>query len=253
MPPLYARPRHAAPRDITKLRAALVPAVLIASTGSALGGLAVSASADSAAVSVTPAASGLDLMTAREERARLVADSEARAARTRLEEARKAEELRQAELAAQEAARVAAEQAAQAEAARKAAEAAAPKAVRPGDGRITSPFGPRWGRLHAGVDLACGTGCPVRAAVAGVVLSAGNEGGYGKAVRIQHADGSTALYAHNSAVTVSKGQKVAAGDLIAREGNSGNSTGPHLHFEVRVGGSPVNPVTWLRARGVGNI
>lgn len=130
------------------------------------------------------------------------------------------------------------------------AEPPAPAYVRPGDGRRTSPFGPRWGRLHAGVDLAAGTGSPVRAVTAGVVQSAGLESGYGKCVRLLHADGTQSVYAHMSALLVEAGQEVRAGDLIGREGNTGNSTGPHLHFEVRSDGAPVDPAAWLEARGV---
>jgi murein DD-endopeptidase MepM/ murein hydrolase activator NlpD len=122
--------------------------------------------------------------------------------------------------------------------------------VRPGDGARTSGYGPRWGRLHAGVDLAAGTGAPVRATAAGTVLSAGVESGYGKCVRIAHPDGTVTLYAHMSELLVETGRAVAVGEQIGREGNTGRSTGPHLHFEVRVDGTPVNPAAWLQARGV---
>ena len=261
LPPLYARPRHAAPRDTTKIRAALVPAVLVASTGSALGGLAAGASADDGVVRATAASSEVatttvDVEALLKERQLVVEQNEARASRDRALAEKKAAEAAAAAEAAriaaeQEAARVAAEQAAAAKAAAEAEAAAnAKKFARPGQGRITSTFGSRWGRLHAGIDMACGTGCPIRAAAAGTVISAGWEGGYGKAVRIQHADGTVTLYAHNSSILVSKGQRVAAGQQISREGSTGNSTGPHLHFEVRVGGNPVNPLVWLRQRGI---
>ncbi|CAA9333706.1 MAG: hypothetical protein AVDCRST_MAG16-1425, partial [uncultured Frankineae bacterium] len=125
-----------------------------------------------------------------------------------------------------------------------------PSFVRPGVGALTSGYGPRWGRLHAGIDLASGIGSPVSAVAAGTVLSAGVEGGYGQVVRLQHADATVSLYAHLSAILVTKGQVVPAGTYLGREGNSGASTGPHLHFEIRVGGRPVDPVPWLRARGV---
>ncbi|HVM27093.1 MAG TPA: M23 family metallopeptidase, partial [Mycobacteriales bacterium] len=82
------------------------------------------------------------------------------------------------------------------------------------------------------------------------VVSAGWEGGYGKAVRIRHKDGTQTLYAHLSSISVGSGERVSAGQRIGREGSTGNSTGPHLHFEVRVGGNPVNPLRWLRNHGV---
>lgn len=122
--------------------------------------------------------------------------------------------------------------------------------ARPGDGRLTSSYGRRWGRLHAGIDLAAGTGAPIRAAAGGTVTSSGNEGGYGRAIRILHSDGTVTVYGHMSKLIARGGQRVAAGELIGLEGNTGQSTGPHLHFEVRVNGSPINPVTWLRQRGI---
>ena len=122
--------------------------------------------------------------------------------------------------------------------------------ARPGTGRLTSGYGRRWGRLHAGIDLASGIGSPVRAVAAGRVESAGWEGGYGRAVRITHSDGTVTVYGHMSALLVDSGERVEAGQLIGREGNTGHSTGPHLHFEVRVNGTPVNPLPWLRKRGI---
>jgi murein DD-endopeptidase MepM/ murein hydrolase activator NlpD len=125
-----------------------------------------------------------------------------------------------------------------------------PQFVRPGTGRLTSGYGARWGRLHAGIDLAAGVGAPISAVAAGTVASAGNEGGYGRAVRLQHDDGTVTVYAHMSQLLVTVGQRVTAGTYLGLEGSSGHSTGPHLHFEVRVGGRPVDPAPWLRARGV---
>ena len=122
--------------------------------------------------------------------------------------------------------------------------------VRPGLGRLTSSYGRRWGRLHAGIDLASGVGSPIRAVTNATVLSAGWEGGYGRCVRLVHNDGTVTVYAHLSSINVSKGERVSAGERIGREGNTGQSTGPHLHFEVRINGTPVNPTSWLRKRGV---
>ena len=126
-----------------------------------------------------------------------------------------------------------------------------PKFARPSDGALTSVYGRRWGRLHAGIDLAAGSGSTIRAAAAGTVSSAGTESGYGRAVRIVHPDGTTTVYAHMSQLVVSTGQRVEAGAQVGQEGSTGRSTGPHLHFEVRVDGAPIDPLAWLRARGVG--
>ena len=122
--------------------------------------------------------------------------------------------------------------------------------ARPGKGRRTSSYGRRWGRLHAGVDLAAGTGSPIRAVTDAVVESARRESGYGLCVRLRHADGTVSVYAHMSRLLVSTGEKVSAGQRIGLEGNTGRSTGPHLHFEIRVNGTPINPAAWLRKRGV---
>lgn len=122
--------------------------------------------------------------------------------------------------------------------------------VRPGSGRLTSPYGRRWGRLHAGVDLAAGMGSPIRAVTDGTVLSAETESGYGQAIRLLHSDGTVTFYAHMSALLVNTGDTVNAGQQIGREGNSGRSTGPHLHFEVQINGAPVDPASWLAKRGI---
>jgi murein DD-endopeptidase MepM/ murein hydrolase activator NlpD len=135
-----------------------------------------------------------------------------------------------------------------------AAEAARPKAVVPVNGaRLTSTFGPRWGTLHAGIDLAAPMLTPEYAAADGVVLEAGPASGYGLAVYIQHANGDVTVYGHMEEILVQPGQVVRAGDTIARLGNRGQSTGPHLHFEVHVGGvngTKIDPLPWLRQRGV---
>jgi murein DD-endopeptidase MepM/ murein hydrolase activator NlpD len=124
------------------------------------------------------------------------------------------------------------------------------EAARPSDGVLTSPFGPRWGRLHAGLDFATGIGAPMRAAADGTVAAAGAESGYGTTVRMHHPDGAETVYAHLSVAEVAPGQPVAAGQNLGREGSTGQSTGPHLHFEVRYAGAPVDPAAWLLARGV---
>jgi len=115
----------------------------------------------------------------------------------------------------------------------------------PLSGPITSPFGPRWGRMHTGIDIAGPYGAPIRAAKAGTVILAGSDGGYGNATIIDHGGGFSTLYGHQSRIVVSDGQTVSQGQVIGYEGCSGNCTGPHVHFETRVNGSPQNPMNYL--------
>ena len=121
----------------------------------------------------------------------------------------------------------------------------------PSNGRISSPFGfrihPKLGyrRMHTGMDFAAGYGSPIRAADSGTVIFAGWYGGYGYAVIINHGKGITTLYAHSSKLYVSEGESVKRGQAIAAIGSTGLSTGPHLHFEVRKNGTPVNPANYL--------
>jgi murein DD-endopeptidase MepM/ murein hydrolase activator NlpD len=115
----------------------------------------------------------------------------------------------------------------------------------PVNGPVSSPFGQRWGRLHAGVDIPVPVGTPVRAAQSGRVIIAGSMGGYGLYICIAHGGGLSTCYAHNSSLGVSQGQSVKQGQVIAQSGNTGNSTGPHVHFEVRVNGTPVDPMGYL--------
>jgi murein DD-endopeptidase MepM/ murein hydrolase activator NlpD len=126
-----------------------------------------------------------------------------------------------------------------------------PMFVMPTKGAWTSGFGYRWGVLHGGIDLANSIGTPILAASDGVVIAAGPTGGYGNWVKLRHADGTVTLYGHLSAWNVEVGQRVWAGDQIAKMGNTGNSTGPHLHFEVLLNGTDrVDPVGWLAKRGL---
>lgn len=113
-------------------------------------------------------------------------------------------------------------------------------------GRISSRFGPRWGRMHEGLDIAVNTGTRVRAAADGVVRFAGWNGGYGYLVVIDHGRGIETRYAHNSRLQVKRGQRVSRGEVIALSGSTGNSTGPHVHFEIRQNGKPVDPLRYLR-------
>jgi murein DD-endopeptidase MepM/ murein hydrolase activator NlpD len=123
--------------------------------------------------------------------------------------------------------------------------------VRPNRGSISSPFGMRWGRMHEGVDLAGGYGSPILAASDGFVLYAGSAPGYGRVVKIREPDGTETWYGHMSRFLTKAGDHVKAGQLIALVGAAGDATGPHLHFEVHVGGRPVDPVPFLRAHGAG--
>ena len=199
------------------------------------------------------------------------ADFEAQVAELERESAAIAETLRRRQAATAEAARQA-EAAPQAESPSaggsagpggsggSAAPDPSPSAARPAPGKlldpipgapITSGFGPRvhpiYGdaRVHTGIDIGAGTGTPIRAAGDGVVVSAGAQGGYGNATIIDHGGGIATLYAHQSSLGVSDGQRVTAGQTIGRVGCTGSCTGPHLHFEVRVDGDPVNPVPYL--------
>ena len=119
--------------------------------------------------------------------------------------------------------------------------------------RVSSDFGPRTdpveggSRFHTGVDLAVPEGTPIKAALNGVVKAAGPRGAYGNAVEIDHGNGMTTLYAHNSEVGVTAGQQVRAGEVIAAAGQTGRATGAHLHLEVRMEGKPINPRSALNA------
>jgi murein DD-endopeptidase MepM/ murein hydrolase activator NlpD len=117
--------------------------------------------------------------------------------------------------------------------------------VWPVHGVLTSGFGWRWGRMHEGIDIAVSNGTPVVAAASGTVILAGWMGGYGNLVVVDHGGGVSTAYGHNTSVAVGVGQHVAQGQLIAYSGNTGHSTGPHVHFEVRINGSAVDPMGYL--------
>ena len=112
-------------------------------------------------------------------------------------------------------------------------------------GPVTSPFGMRWGRMHEGIDIAAPTGTAIRAAAAGTVIYAGWLSGYGNLVILDHGNGLATAYGHQSSVAVTTGQTVTQGHTIGYVGSTGHSTGPHLHFEVRVNGVPVDPLGYL--------
>ncbi len=115
----------------------------------------------------------------------------------------------------------------------------------PCDGVVTSGFGMRWGRMHEGIDIGCPYGAPNRAAAAGTVIYAGWMSGYGNLVVIDHGNGLSTAYAHASSLAVGVSQSVAQGQTVSYVGSTGHSTGPHLHFEVRVNGVAVDPLGYL--------
>ncbi|HEY6423435.1 MAG TPA: M23 family metallopeptidase [Pseudonocardiaceae bacterium] len=121
----------------------------------------------------------------------------------------------------------------------------------PTNGTFTSGYGGRWGAFHYGIDLANAIGTPILAAADGVVAESGPASGFGLWVRILHADGTITVYGHINRSLVVQGQKVRAGQEIAEMGNRGNSTGPHLHFEVwNAAGQKINPLIWLHQHGI---
>jgi murein DD-endopeptidase MepM/ murein hydrolase activator NlpD len=115
----------------------------------------------------------------------------------------------------------------------------------PVNGPITSPFGERWGRMHEGIDIGVGYGTPIEAAASGTVVYAGWESGYGNFVVIDHGNGLATAYGHQSQIAVSNGQAVSQGHVIGYVGCTGHCFGPHLHFEVRVNGTAVDPLGYL--------
>ena len=116
---------------------------------------------------------------------------------------------------------------------------------------ITSGFGYRWGRLHAGEDFAVPVGTPLAAMSTGTVVFAGQESGYGNLVQVRYWDGTISYYGHMSRISVNIGQSVAPGDIVGESGNTGDSTGPHLHLEIHpAGGEPVDPLPWLAAHHI---
>jgi len=115
----------------------------------------------------------------------------------------------------------------------------------PASGPVTSPFGWRWGRMHEGIDIGASYGSGIHAAAAGTVLYCGWESGYGNLVVIDHGGNLATAYGHQSAIAVTCGQQVSQGQVIGYVGSTGHSTGPHLHFEVRINGAPVDPLGYL--------
>lgn len=118
------------------------------------------------------------------------------------------------------------------------------------DFTFSSPFGVRWGKLHAGIDLAAPEGVPYKAVHAGTVTQAGYFGAYGYSVTVKGADGVEVIYAHSRRVAVHVGDQVKAGQLLGEVGSTGAAFGTHLHLEIHVQGQPIDPIPYLRAKGV---
>lgn len=126
-----------------------------------------------------------------------------------------------------------------------------PSVAKPAEGAFTSGYGPRWGTIHQGIDIANAVGTPILAVMDGTVIDSGPASGYGNWIRIQHTDGSISVYGHMETLDVTVGQTVRAGEKIAGMGNRGFSTGSHLHFEIHPAGmGPVDPLPWFAERGI---
>jgi murein DD-endopeptidase MepM/ murein hydrolase activator NlpD len=161
----------------------------------------------------------------------------------------RAEDLEEVEtLAAESASLAAAIREAQEQAAASSTGSGIPSAsgfIWPVNGAVVSGFGWRGGRMHEGIDITASSGTPIWAAAAGTVIWASWRGGYGNCVVVDHGNGLATLYAHASSILVGVSQSVGQGETIALVGSTGNSSGPHLHFEVRVNGSAVDPLLYL--------
>ena len=117
--------------------------------------------------------------------------------------------------------------------------------VRPVSGVLTSRYGYRWGRTHTGIDIGASYGTTIKAAASGTITFAGWKGSLGNLVVVSHGNGIQTYYGHCSSLLVSAGQKVSAGQAIAKVGSTGSSTGNHLHFEIRINGSSINPQSYV--------
>ena len=116
---------------------------------------------------------------------------------------------------------------------------------------FTSGYGWRWGRMHEGNDFGTPVGTPVHAMSTGTVTFAGFEGGYGNKIEIEYWDGTVSVYGHLSVIQVSTGEQVTPGEVVGLSGNTGHSTGPHLHLEIHPGGgAAIDPAPWLRDHGL---
>ena len=179
---------------------------------------------------------------------RTQAQADAAAAKAAADAAKAAADAAAAQAQNQAQADAAAQQKAQADAAAAAAHNWVP--FIDGGYQLTSGFGMRWGSMHPGQDFAVPVGTPVKAMSSGTVIFAGWQGGYGNKVEIQYWDGTVSWFCHNSKLVVTQGEKVTPGELVSMSGNTGHSTGPHIHVEIHPqDGSPVSPLPWLKKMG----
>lgn len=125
-------------------------------------------------------------------------------------------------------------------------DSAAPVFMTPASGRYSSYYGERWNRMHKGVDIAAPIGTPIKAAEGGEITFSGTKGGFGKCIIVKHKNGYETVYGHISKLIGKTGDKVNKGEVIAEVGNTGRSTGPHLHFEVKVNGKNTDPMNYLK-------
>ena len=196
------------------------------------------------------ALSGTDAVPAGEDETENAASAQARA---QADAAADADAKAAADAAAAETAAAQAQAQADAEAQQKAQAKAAAHDWVPfigGGYQLTSGFGMRWGSMHPGQDFAVPVGTQVKSMSSGSVVFAGWQGGYGNKVEIQYWDGTVSWFAHNSKLLVRKGENVAPGEVVSLSGNTGHSTGPHVHVEIHPNdGSPVPPLPWLKRIG----
>lgn len=202
------------------------------------------------------AAADAEAEQAKMQKAQEMQQAREKAEAERAEQARAEQERQQAEQERQQQAEAERQQQQEAEAQQAAAssnEAGATNSsgyAKPAEGEFTSGYGQRSGSSHNGIDVANSIGTPIYATTGGEVINAGSASGFGQWVRVQDNDGTITVYGHIDTIDVSQGQQVEAGEQIATMGNKGQSTGPHLHFEVIEGGSKINPVPWLEERGI---
>ncbi|MEN0137538.1 MAG: M23 family metallopeptidase [Rhodococcus sp. (in: high G+C Gram-positive bacteria)] len=235
-----SRSAKSARRHVVATSLAAAALVVSGAIASAATGEVAHASTETG-VSLTPPPQFLQV-----ERPELTADHAEQLQRAAVREVERiAAQKAEVERLAREAAEQAARQAAAEEAARR------PAVLFPTDGTFTSGFGARWGTSHNGIDIANSIGTPIRAVTNGTVIESGPASGFGLWVRLQQDDGTVGVFGHIDQSLVSVGQQVRAGDQIATMGNRGQSTGPHLHYEVwTADGTKIDPAGWLRSRGV---
>lgn len=240
-------PRALRRRHLKTVRGRLIAVPLAASALLVAGSTIASATTGDVAVGIAPTAAEAGVSLSMAPQVLQFPRTELTDFTDELQQAtqREVERIERARAEAERLAREAAERAAAEEAARR------PGVIFPTDGTFTSGFGPRWGTNHNGIDIANSIGTPIKAVTNGTVIESGPASGFGQWVRLQQDDGTIGVYGHIDRSLVSVGQQVRAGDHIATMGNRGQSTGPHLHYEVwTANGAKIDPVGWFSSRGV---